>query len=128
MTALTDSQRKLLEEPNFAVVATLKQDGTPQTSVVWIDTDGEDVLFNTTRPRAKGRHLERDPRVSLVVIDRDDPYRYVEVEGRAELVDEGATEHIHKLSRKYSGSDFSDPENRVLVRVKPKRVHSYGLE
>lgn len=81
MTKLTANQAKLFLDPNFAVVATVKGDGSPQTSVVWVDYDGENVVFNTMRPRAKGRHLTRDPRVSVSVIDRENPYRYVEVEG-----------------------------------------------
>ena len=128
MSTLTDNQAQLFLDPNFGVVATLKEDGSPQSSVVWLDWDGENVVFNTTRPRAKGRHLARDPRVSISVIDMKDPYRYVEVEGKAVLEDEGANEHIHKLSRKYNGEDYPDPHGRVIVRVRPERVHAMGVE
>ena len=100
MAELTDAQLTLLRDRNFGVVATLKSDGSPQTSVVWIDTDGEHVIFNTRNDRAKGRHLRRDPRVSVTVFDADRAYRYFEVEGVAELEVEGANEHIHELSRK----------------------------
>lgn len=125
---LTENQIELLHGKNFAAVATLKEDGTPQTSIVWVDTDGEAVLVNTTNGRAKGRHLRRDPRVSVSVFDAENPYRYFEVEGRAELVDEGADEHIHMLSRKYNGEDFSGPMDRVIVRVVPERVFSYQVD
>lgn len=128
MASLTPSQAQLFEDKNFAVVATVKPDGSPQTSVVWVDWDGENVIFNTTRPRAKGRHLERDPRVSISVFDRENPYRYVEVEGTAELDDAGANEHINKLSHKYNGVDYPDPNGRVIVRVKPDRVHAMGVD
>lgn len=128
MAKLSDAEAQLLLEPNFAVVATVKSDGTPQSSVVWIDYDGENVVFNTRRGRAKPRHLERNPRVSVTVIDMKEPYRYVEVEGNAVLDEEGANEHIHKLSRKYRGTEYNDPTERVIVRVRPERVHSYGLE
>jgi len=128
MSTLNDNQAQLFLDPNFGVVATLKEDGSPQSSVVWLDWDGENVVFNTTRPRAKGRHLARDPRVSISVIDMKDPYRYVEVEGKAVLEDEGANEHIHKLSRKYNGEDYPDPHGRVIVRVRPERVHAMGVE
>jgi PPOX class probable F420-dependent enzyme len=67
---LTDAQVALLRDQNFGVVATLKPDGSPQTSVVWIDTDGEHVIFNTRNDRAKGKHLRRDPRVSVTVFER----------------------------------------------------------
>jgi PPOX class probable F420-dependent enzyme len=128
MAKLTEKQAQLFLDPNFGVVGTIKEDGSPQTSVVWLDYDGENVVFNTKRPRAKGRHLTRDPRVSISVIDREDPYRYVEVEGKAELDDEGANEHINKLSRKYDGKDFSDPHDRVIVRVRPERVFAENVD
>ena len=128
MVTLTAEQAQLFTDPNFAVVATLGPDGTPQTSVVWIDYDGRNVLFNTTRLRAKGRNLARDPRVSVTVFDLGNPYRYVEIEGTAELDDEGANEHINELSHKYTGRDFADPHGRVIVRVTATRVHASGIE
>jgi PPOX class probable F420-dependent enzyme len=125
MPALTDKQREFLEAPNYAVVATLGEDGALQTSVVWVDTDGEHVVFNTTRPRAKGRHLERDPRVNVLVVDRDDWMRFIEFEGTAELDDAGADAHIEMLSHKYDGQPFHDPTGRVIVRVTPTRIHEH---
>lgn len=128
MAELTDAQLTLLRDRNFGVVATLKSDGSPQTSVVWIDTDGEHVIFNTRNDRAKGRHLRRDPRVSVTIFDADRAYRYFEVEGVAELEVEGANEHIHELSRKYNdGKDFHTPENRVIVKVTPRRIFDYQV-
>ena len=128
MPTLTDSQAQLLLDPNFAVVAVVRPDGSPQTSVVWIDWDGESAVFTTRRERAKGRHLEGNPRVSLSVFDLADPYRYVELEGAATLEDEGAAEHIHKMSHKYRGVDYPEPEGRVLVRVRPERVYTMGVD
>ena len=126
MTALlTEAQLELLRGRSFAVVATVKPDGTPQTSIVWVDTDGENVVFNTKPTRAKGRNLRRDPRVSVLVFDGASPYRYFEVEGRATLEVEGAAEHIHELSRKYRGTDFPVPTDRVIVKVKPDRIFDY---
>jgi PPOX class probable F420-dependent enzyme len=127
MARLTDAQVALLRGQNFAVVATLKADGAAQTSVVWVDTDGEHVIFNTRNDRAKGKHLRRDPRVSISVFDAGNPYRYFEVEGIAELDVEGANEHIHELSQRYSGIDFHTPENRVIVKVKPERIFDYHV-
>jgi PPOX class probable F420-dependent enzyme len=116
----------LFDEPNFAHLATLQVDGSPQSTPVWVERDGNVVLFNSARGRAKVRNLERDPRVALSVHDRDDPYRYVQVRGVAELVDDGAVEHIHALSQKYRGRDYSDRlqpgEQRVTVRVTPLAV------
>jgi PPOX class probable F420-dependent enzyme len=125
---LSEGQLELLRGKNFAAVATLKEDGTPQTSIVWIDTDGEHVVFNTTNGRAKGRHLRRDPRVSVTVFDAENAYRYFEVEGVAELVLEGADDHIDELSRKYRGDDFDGPRDRVIVKVRAERVFAYQVD
>jgi PPOX class probable F420-dependent enzyme len=104
------------------------EDGSPQSTVVWVDTDGESVRFNTKRGRAKVAHLERDPRVSVTVIDNENPYSFLEVQGVASLDDEGANEHINDLALKYTGSGFSDFEGRVIVRVSPDRVLSHNLD
>jgi PPOX class probable F420-dependent enzyme len=125
MAALSEQQVAMLREKVFGAVATLKEDGTPQTSIVWVDTDGEHVVFNTTNARAKGRHLRRDPRISIAVFDPAAVYEYFEVEGIAELETEGANEQIHELARKYTGKDFHTPENRVIVKVKPTRIFDY---
>ncbi|HZQ80760.1 MAG TPA: PPOX class F420-dependent oxidoreductase [Gaiellaceae bacterium] len=127
MEKLTDAQLELLRTPCFAAVATLRDDGSPHTSIVWVDTDGDHVVFNTKTGRAKGKHLQRDPRVSLTVFDPKDPYRYFEVEGVAELELDGAAEHMHGMSRKYTGEDWTDVTDRVIVRVRPERIFSYQV-
>ncbi len=125
MAKLTPDQLKLLEEPNYAVVSTVDERGRPHATVVWIDTDGTDVIFNTTTVRAKARHLRANPYASVTVVDRHDFYRWVEIEGPVETTEEGAAEHIDKLSRKYDGQDFSNHDNRMIVRVHPRRVVQY---
>jgi PPOX class probable F420-dependent enzyme len=127
MATLTPTQAQLLIEPNFAVVATVRANGGPQSTVVWIDWDGENAVFNTRSVRAKGGHLERDPRVSIAVWDRNDPYRSLEIQGRAVLDFEGADEHIAALAEKYGSSTYT-PGDRLIVRVRPERVHAYGLD
>lgn len=129
MRRLTEEEAGLLAEPNFATVATLAPDGSAQASVVWIDYDGEYVLFNTAVGRAKERNLRRDPRVTVVVPDRGDPYRYVAVKGTAELSEEGGQEHIERLAHKYTGRPFGvrPGERRVIVRVRPGVVDAYGF-
>lgn len=126
---LTSEQAQLLVEPNFATVATLNPDGSPQQSIVWIDWDGEDVLFNTAAGRVKPRNLERDPRVSVLVVDRADGYRWLGVRGSARLTPDGADDHIDRLARKYTGRPWEPKpgEQRLLVRVRPERVSAYGL-
>jgi PPOX class probable F420-dependent enzyme len=129
VAALTDDQAWLLQESNFATVATLNPDGSAQLSIVWIDWDGERVLFNTAAGRAKPRNLERDPRVTVLVIDREDGYRWLAVRGAAELTSDGADEHIDKLARKYTGQGWRPKpgERRLLVRVRLEHVSAYGL-
>ncbi|CAN5802820.1 PPOX class F420-dependent oxidoreductase [soil metagenome] len=116
----------LFDGVNFAHVATLMPDGNPQVSPVWVERDGDDtVVINTVKGRVKHRNLERDPRVAVSVHAQGDPYSYVQVRGTAELVDEGARDHIDVLSRKYLGKDYpsSQPgEVRVIVRITAKSV------
>ena len=126
-TVLSEKQRALLKGLNFGVVSTVDTGGRPQTSVVWVDTDGEHVVFNTTNRRAKGRNLRENPDISISVWDNDDPYNYFEVQGTAELDLDGANDHISELSRRYEGTDFHTPVDRVIVRIKARAVLDYGI-
>jgi PPOX class probable F420-dependent enzyme len=125
MATLTEDQAQYFLDTNFGVVGIVTPRNEPRTSIVWVDWDGERVLFNTTNARAKGRYLRRNPRVSICVWPRDDPYSYIEVVGTAELDEEGAAEHINELSRKYEGKDFHTPVDRVIVRVRPELVFDH---
>ena len=129
MPGLSAEQARLFDEPNFATVATTNPDGSAQLSIVWIDWDGEHVVFNTAAGRVKPRNIERDPRVSVLVIDGKDGYRWVAVRGRAELTPEGADEHIDRMARKYSGEGWTarPGEERLLVRVRVEHVSAYGF-
>ncbi len=126
MAALTETQARFFTERNFGHVATIRDDGTPHVSPVWIDYDGERVVFNTAVGRAKERHLRRDPRVTISVTEEGDPYKYIEVSGTAELTEEGADEHIDKMAKKYLDKDeypFRSPgEERIVVRVVAEAV------
>jgi PPOX class probable F420-dependent enzyme len=124
---LSERDRRILEEPNFASVSTVMPDGAPHVSTVWIDVDGEDILFNTAEGRVKTANIRRDPRVSISVFDRNDPYEQVVIHGTVvDITHEGADAHIDFLAKKYVGADtypWRDPgEQRVLVRVRPDRV------
>ena len=127
---LTEDQVALLREKVLAHVATIMPDGSPQVTPVWVDTDGEAVLFNTAKGRLKHRNLSRDPRIAISITDRSDDYRTVVIRGRAELIDEGADELIDRLAKKYRGLDrypFRQPgEERVTVRVLPESIHRRG--
>lgn len=127
MAKLADGEVQFLLEPNIGIVATLRRDGSAQMTAVWVDTDGEHVLFNTAEGREKPKNLRRDPRASMFVLDPNDPYRWISVTGRAELDHEGAVEHIDKLAKKYIGRDeygVPEGEQRVIVRITPNRVVS----
>ena len=132
MANLNEKQSQFLDNPFVGVVTTLRDDGSPHSTVVWVDREDGAVSFNTARGRAKERHLARDPRVSLLVVDPENAYRWVSVTGTAELVDEGADEQIDKLSKKYLGKDEypwrSPDERRVTVRIRPEKVEATGLD
>jgi PPOX class probable F420-dependent enzyme len=122
---------ELLKAKNFCHVATLRADGTVHGVPVWVDIqDGQPVL-NTAEGRAWPRNLERDPRVTLTVQNLENPYEYVEIRGRvAERTHDGADAHIDALAKKYMGVDeypMRQPgEQRVIIRVDPEHVSSFG--
>jgi PPOX class probable F420-dependent enzyme len=133
MAKLGEPQRKFLaENPFVGVVTDLRADGSPHSTVVWVDVEDGKVSFNTARGRVKPLNLERDPRASLTVVDPNNPYKWVSVSGRTELTEEGADAQIDKLSKKYLGKDEypwrTPEETRVKVLIEPERVDSYGLE
>jgi len=105
MPKLTEGQARFLhEEPNVGVVAALRPNGTPHQTPVWVDYDGEHVLLNLTTGRTKTHYLERDPRVSVITVDRNDPFRWLRVEGTVvEMTTEGAWEHIVRQAGVYLG-------------------------
>jgi len=133
VAALKGKKRQFLaENPFVGVVTDLREDGSPHSTVVWVDVEDGTVSFNTARGRAKPRHLEQDPRVSLLVVDPNDPYKWVAVSGRAELTEEGADQQIDKLAKKYLGQDeypWRNPgETRVKVLIEPEKVDASGFQ
>src|SRR5437667_10374170 len=133
MAKLKEQQKRFLaENPFVGIVTTLRPDGSPHSTVVWVDVEDGKVSFNTARGRAKPTNLEGDPRASLLVIDPNDPYKWVAVSGHAELTDEGADAQIDKLAKKYSGEDeypWRNPqEKRVNVLIEPEKVDASGFE
>ena len=123
-STLPAAARHLLENANVAHLATLMPDGSPQVTPVWVDIDGDDIAFNTALGRTKHQNLQRDPRVALAVHNPENPYEYLQVRGRVELVEEGADAHIDKLAKKYLGADsypFRAPgEVRIIARLRPE--------
>lgn len=104
MPELSETARQLLDGPNVAVLATLMPDGCPQTTAVWVRRAGQDLVFATT-PTVKLSNIRRDPRVSVTVCDRDDPYNELNLRGRVTSIDEQAgTALIDELSQLYYGT------------------------
>jgi PPOX class probable F420-dependent enzyme len=127
---LNDEIRRLLDGPNFAVLATLNPDGGPQTSAMWLGRDGDDVLFSTVAGRRKHKNLLLDPRASVVVLDAEDPYNYVELRGRVTSMDEDVGRAFDTgLSWKYDGKD-PDPDRpgavRLILRMTVDRATGYA--
>jgi len=123
--ALTDLARRLLDGNTFAILSTLNPDGAPQSSVIWVKRDGDDVVFSTIRGRRKTRNMERDPRVSICMYDPADGYLYTEIRGSVELTEEGGRELINELSLRYDDKPFrvEAPEvTRVVCRIAPDKV------
>ena len=132
MEKLPELALKLLTEgKNFATVATLMPDGSPHVTVVWIDSDGEHVIFNTAEGRIKTKNLRRDPRVAIAIVNSENPYQQVMVRGLVvEMTHEGADDHVDQLAKRYLGVDKypyrSAGEQRVIVKITPDHVGTLG--
>lgn len=130
-SAIPDNYVDLFDKKVFAALATLMPNGSPQVTPVWIDYDGENVVFNTAVGRQKDKNLQADGHVAMSLVDPDNPYRYLEVRGTVvERTTDGADEHINKMAKKYIGQDvypFRQPgEVRVIYKIKPERTSSMG--
>ncbi len=128
-TKLTDAQRAFVREVHYAVVTTLRADGSPHSTVVWVDEENGKILFNTTLHRAKWRELDGDPRASVVVI-APDGYHWIAASGSVTLTTDGALADIERLSWKYDGHAFrplAEGEVRVTARLEPDHVTGYGV-
>ncbi len=129
--AIPDKYRDLFSKRAFASLATLMPDGRPQVTPVWCDIDGDFVIFNSAKGRQKDRNVRRDPRVSLAIIDPDNPYRYLEIRGRVvEITEEGSDALIDKLAKKYLGVDKypygQAGEVRVTYKIQPEHTNMMG--
>ncbi|GGZ95740.1 PPOX class F420-dependent oxidoreductase [Streptomyces echinoruber] len=131
--ALPDKIKAILDRPVFIVVGTVQPDGSPQLSPVWTKRDGDQILFSTTVDRRKYKNIARDPRVSVIVQDPENPYSYAEIRGTAETTTEGGPELIDELSVKYSGKKYAEfnpasvnDAQRVVVRITARKVVGMG--
>jgi PPOX class probable F420-dependent enzyme len=123
---IEEGVKRLAKGPNFGTITTLLADGSPATHVMWIDADDDHVLVNTETGRAKFRNIQRDQRVTVTILDSEDPYRYAEVRGVVEesVTGPDARAHIDALSEKYQGRPYSDDwidTERVILKIRPTR-------
>lgn len=126
------SHLDLFTRPVHGVLTTMGPDGQPQSSLVWVDVDGDVAVVNTTLERQKGRNMLANPKVSLLVVDPEDTSRYIQIRGDAELSRDGAVEHLDALTRKYTAhpsfyghvhpADQQARETRVICRIHARRI------
>jgi PPOX class probable F420-dependent enzyme len=129
---IPESHLDLVARPLHGVLTTLMPDGQPQSSLVWLDYDGQCLRVNTTRQRQKGKNLQANPKVNLLIIDPDDMSRWLEVRGEAEIAEERALEHLDELTRQYTRHDHyygnifpaerQSQETRIICRIKPRKI------
>jgi PPOX class probable F420-dependent enzyme len=128
-TSLNQAVRRLLDEPNPAVLATINADGSPQTSVVWVGREGDELVISTAAGRRKDLNIRRDPRVSLSVYDQRDPDTYAEIRGHATVAEDNGRALAVRLAEEYEGPGAGEnflalpPEIvRVVIRIVPEHV------
>jgi PPOX class probable F420-dependent enzyme len=125
---LSEAALRLVDGKNYAVLATVNPDGSPQTSVMWVGRDDDDLLFSTVEGRVKHRNMRRDPRVSVTVIDSSDPENYVELRGRVSMTPDVGRRVDTQLSWKYDGKDPGEDKPgavRVIVRMVVEKATGY---
>ncbi len=132
-TKIPASHQDLLTEPIHAVLTTMMADGTPQSSLVWVDYDGEHVLVNTTLERQKGRNMQANPKVTVLVIDPQNTSRWIEIRGKViGLTATNAEAHADRLTQQYTGKQHfygdvypagqREKESRVIVTIEPVKI------
>lgn len=124
---LNDVAREVLDGPHIAAIATTNADGRPQSSVIFVKGDGDSVVFSTIKGRLKTRNMARDPRVSLLVIDKGKG-RYVEIRGTVEITDDPEKRLLYEMYERYMGGISPPPEpdaERLIVRIRPQKVYQF---
>jgi PPOX class probable F420-dependent enzyme len=129
---IPESHRDLLTRPICGVLTTIGADGQPQSSLVWVDVDGDCAEVNTTLERRKGRNMVAKPKVSLLIVDPENTARFIQIRGDVELITDGALDHLDRLTRKYTRhpryygfvypADRLAHETRVICRIHARRI------
>ena len=129
--AIPEKYRDLFDKPAFGILATLMPDGQPQVTPVWVDLQDGHVIVNSAKGRQKDKNIERDPRVTITLLDPQNPYRYCEIRGRVtEITQKDADAHIDKMAKKYLGKDKypfrQEGEKRVIYKIAPAKVGGFN--
>jgi PPOX class probable F420-dependent enzyme len=137
---IPESHADLLLKPINGVLTTMMPDGQPQMSIVWADYDGEHILINTTLERQKGKNMQANPLVNVLMIDPGNVVRFLEVRGEvSELTQEGAIAHADKQTQAYTNGakqcfygdiypvEQQDKETRVIVKIRPKKITTNAI-
>ena len=129
---IPESHLDLLARPLHGVLTTMLPDGQPQSTLVWLDYDGQCLRVNTTRQRQKGKNMQANPKVNLLILDPSDVSRWIEVRGEVEITEEQALEHLDELTRQYTRHDHyyggifpverQMQETRIICRIKPRKI------
>jgi PPOX class probable F420-dependent enzyme len=124
---ISEPVANIIKQRNFAFLATLSKDGSPQVTPTWIDIDDTTILVNTAEGRIKQKNVSRDPRVSISLVNEENPYSMVTIKGRViEQTKNGADQHIDKLAKKYLNIDkypgHSSSIKRIILKIKPEKV------
>ena len=133
-TTIPENFKRLLEEPVFPKLATLMPDGRPQVHPVWADYDGHSIRINTIKGRQKDKNLRQRDQATLLFVDPENPYYWMEVRGHVADMVEGpeAKQHIDDLAKKYMGQDefpgHQEHHVRVMYRIEPDRIVTQGDE
>lgn len=123
---------KMASEPNYAALTTLFKNGVPQTHVMWVDTDGENILINTEIHRVKYKNVKIDPRVTVMIWKHDNPFKFVEIRGEVigEITGQEARDNIDKLSEKYWNKPYPFPiqTERIVLIIKSNKEVTFNLK
>ena len=119
------------EKKGFLYLGTLMNNGAPQVTPVWFNTDGTYILINTAEGRVKDRNMRARPDVTLCITDPTNPYRYLQIRGKVvEYTADGADDHIDMLAFKYQGvskyPSRKPGEKRIIFKIKPIKVDAHG--
>jgi PPOX class probable F420-dependent enzyme len=131
MTVIPENYKDLLDSNALAHVATIGPNGEPQNNPVWFGWDGTHLRFSQTKGRQKYRNMQREPRVALSIVDPTNPYRYLEIRGVVERIDDDSSlDFINSMAKKYIGQDrypWHRPEDeRVVIVVRPEHTSQMG--